>query len=249
MTAPLRERDGALALLASAAERARAGTGGLVLLRGATGTGRTSVLERAARHAEGLGMRVLHARCSPEYSCVPFGTLLHLLDAPEDAGPAPDGTRGAAERLWRLLLSYTAETPLLLAVDDAHLLDDHSRLWLAETARRVDRLPVLEPTEAELRHDREAPVLEIQAECRRLRQSTTSLLRSLPDVSWQRTGYSRSMGTVSIRGLAEQLLLHDQLVLAALNDTLDRVGARHGIAEASKASLAELQRLSPAPTS
>lgn len=113
----------------------------------------------------------------------------------------------------------------------------------------LDRLPVLEPTEAELRHDREAPVLEIQAECRRLRQSTTSLLRSLPDVSWQRTGYSRSMGTVSIRGLAEQLLLHDQLVLAALNDTLDRVGARHGIAEASKASLAELQRLSPAPTS
>src|SRR5690606_6176492 len=139
----LRERDGALALLASAAERARAGTGGLVLLRGATGTGRTSVLERAARHAEGLGMRVLHARCSPEYSCVPFGTLLHLLDAPEDTGPAPDGIRGVAERLWRLLFSYAAETPLLLAVDDAHLLDDHSRLWLAETARRVDRLPVL----------------------------------------------------------------------------------------------------------
>src|SRR5690606_23854794 len=143
MTAPLRERDGALALLASAAERARAGTGGLVLLRGATGTGRTAVLERAARHAEGLGLRVLHARCSPDYSSVPFGTLLHLLDAPEDAGPAPDGTRGAAERLWRLLLSYTAETPLLLAVDDAHLLDDHSRRWLADAARRIDRLPVL----------------------------------------------------------------------------------------------------------
>lgn len=143
MTAPLRERDGALALLASAAERARAGTGGLVLLRGATGTGRTAVLERAARHAEGLGLRVLHARCSPEYSSVPFGTLLHLLDAPEDAGPNPDGTRGAAERLWRLLLSYAAENPLLLAVDDAHLLDDHSRRWLAEAARRVDRLPVL----------------------------------------------------------------------------------------------------------
>lgn len=113
----------------------------------------------------------------------------------------------------------------------------------------LDRLPVLEPTEAELRHDREAPVLEVQAECRRLRQSTTSLLRSLPDVSWQRTGYSRSMGTVSIRGLAEQLLLHDQLVLTALNDTLERVGARHGVAEVSKASFAELQQLSPAPTS
>lgn len=113
----------------------------------------------------------------------------------------------------------------------------------------LDRLPVLYPTEAELRHDREAPVLELQAECRRLRQSTTSLLRSLPDVSWQRTGQSRVIGKQTIRGLADQLLLHDQEVLAELNRTLDRVGARDGIAEVSKASLTDLQRLSPSAAS
>ena len=113
----------------------------------------------------------------------------------------------------------------------------------------LDRLPVLEVTEEQRRHDEEAPVLEVQAECRRLRQSTTSLLRSLPDVSWQRTGHSRTIGRQSIRGLAEQLLLHDQYVLSELNQTLERVGAREGIAEVSKASFAELQQLSPAASS
>jgi hypothetical protein len=113
----------------------------------------------------------------------------------------------------------------------------------------LDELPVLQPTEADLQHDREAPVLEIQAECRRLRQSTTSLLRSLPDVSWQRTGQSRVMGKQTIRGLADQLLLHDQHVLSELDRALNRVGAREGIAAVSKVSFEELQKLSPTGSS
>ncbi|MFJ7768869.1 AAA family ATPase [Streptomyces sp. NPDC097107] len=145
MTGPLRERDDALALLAADTERARAGTGGLVLLRGATGTGRTAVLEAAARHAADLGLRVLRARCSPEDTGVPFATVLHLLGpVPEFTDLAPGGDdRGNAARLWRLLRSYADEGPLLVAVDDVHLADDASRRWLVEAARRVDRLPVL----------------------------------------------------------------------------------------------------------
>jgi predicted ATPase len=76
MTGPLRERDDARALLAAETERARAGTGGFVLVRGATGTGRTAVLESAVRRAADLGMRVLRARCSPEDTAVPFGAVL-----------------------------------------------------------------------------------------------------------------------------------------------------------------------------
>ncbi|SCD83209.1 hypothetical protein GA0115238_12721, partial [Streptomyces sp. di50b] len=45
---PLSERDDALRLLAAQGERARAGAGRLVLLRGATGTGRTALLGAAA---------------------------------------------------------------------------------------------------------------------------------------------------------------------------------------------------------
>ncbi|WP_217251543.1 AAA family ATPase [Streptomyces sp. AC602_WCS936] len=145
MTGPLRERDDAQALVAGEAERARAGTGGFVLLRGATGTGRTAVLEHAARHAADRGLRVLHARCSPEDTAVPFATVLQLLGpVPEFTDLAPGGDdRGSAARLWRLLRSYADEGPLLVAVDDVHLADDPSRRWLLEAARRLDRLPVL----------------------------------------------------------------------------------------------------------
>ncbi|MFE0844730.1 AAA family ATPase [Streptomyces rochei] len=145
MTGPLRERDDAQALLAAETERARAGTGGFVLLRGATGTGRTALLESAVEHAADRGLRVLRARCSPEDTSVPLAAILQLL------GPVPDFTdlapggddRGSAARLWRLLRSYADEGPLLVAVDDVHLADDPSRRWLLEAARRLDRLPVL----------------------------------------------------------------------------------------------------------
>ncbi|WP_261994259.1 ATP-binding protein, partial [Streptomyces sp. t39] len=145
MTGPLRERDGATALLVAETERARSGSGGLVLLQGATGTGRTAVLDSAVRHAADRGLRVLRARCSPEDTGMPFATVLQLL------GPVPDfpdltpggDDRGSAARLWRLLLSYAAEGPLLMAVDDVHLADAPSRRWLREAVRRVDRLPVL----------------------------------------------------------------------------------------------------------
>ncbi|MFF9047073.1 AAA family ATPase [Streptomyces parvulus] len=145
MTGPLRERDDAHALLAAEVERARAGSGRLVLLRGASGTGRTAVLETAVRHAAGRGLRVLRVRCSPEDTEVPFSTVLHLLGpVPEFTDVAPgDDDRGSAARLWRLLRSYAAEGPLLMAVDDVHLADEPSRRWLTEAARRVDRLPLL----------------------------------------------------------------------------------------------------------
>ncbi|MER5977709.1 AAA family ATPase [Streptomyces sp. NPDC001857] len=146
MTAPpLPEREEAHALLVAETERALAGSGRLVLLRGATGTGRSAVLEAAAAHAAGRGLRVLRARCSPEDTGVPFSAVLHLLGpVPEfaDVAPGPDD-RGSAARLWRVLRSYAARSPLLVAVDDVHLADAASRRWLVEAARRIDRLPVL----------------------------------------------------------------------------------------------------------
>ncbi|MEV6574446.1 AAA family ATPase [Streptomyces sp. NPDC051577] len=145
MTGPLREREGARALIAAETERARSGSGGLVLLQGATGTGRTSVLETAVQDAADRGLRVLQARCSPEDTGVPFATVLQLLGPVSDfTDIGPDGDdRGSAARLWRLLRAYAAEGPLLVAVDDVHLADAPSRRWLREAVRRIDRLPVL----------------------------------------------------------------------------------------------------------
>ncbi|MGW3418947.1 AAA family ATPase [Streptomyces phaeochromogenes] len=152
MSVALFERREELELVAAEAERARAGSGRLVLLRGATGTGRTALLEAAAEQAEAAGMRVLRSRCSPDHTSVPFGAVFQLLahgpgfDSAAGEEPDPPGTpphRGRPARLWRLLRGYADDAPLFVAVDDVHLADESSRRWLVEAVRRIDRLPVL----------------------------------------------------------------------------------------------------------
>ncbi|MGW1214787.1 AAA family ATPase [Streptomyces sp. NPDC002499] len=156
-----REHREAAALLADAAARARAGTGSLVLLRGATGTGRTTVLEAAAADATAHGMRVLRARCSPGDTTAPFATVLQLLGpVPEfdEIGPAAS-ERDRAALLSRALRSYVDESPLLLAVDDIHLADAPSHRWLVEIARHVGRLrqPVLLAVTERSQYDIDVP--------------------------------------------------------------------------------------------
>jgi hypothetical protein len=111
----------------------------------------------------------------------------------------------------------------------------------------LDRLLEWAPTEDDLRRDDDMLVLEIMAQCRRLRQSTTSLLRGLPDDSWKRSGFSRRERDWTIRQLGEHLVLHDQEVLTAIDGELNRLGIRASIARVSRASVDELRQLSPAP--
>lgn len=109
----------------------------------------------------------------------------------------------------------------------------------------LDKLPPVVRTEADLAFDRQAAVFEIVAEFRRLRQSTCSLLRSLPDSAWSRDGLSRLEHDWTIRALAEHLVHSDGRMLADLDRALERSGAREGIASVSRARLDELQRLAP----
>ena len=83
------------------------------------------------------------------------------------------------------------------------------------------------------------------AQFRRGRQGTCSLLRSLPDDAWDLKGHTRQGPNVSIRELAQQLALHDYRYLRALDETLDQVGAREGLAEIQKTHLDELLKLVP----
>lgn len=107
----------------------------------------------------------------------------------------------------------------------------------------LDRLPPLVRTPADLAFDEQARVIELMAEFRRLRQSTTSLLRSLPDDAWKRIGTSRLEHDWTIRMLAESLVLSDTVMLSRIDRALAETGARSGIATVSKAPLNELQRL------
>lgn len=109
----------------------------------------------------------------------------------------------------------------------------------------LDRLPPVIRSDKEIAWDRQAAVFEIMSEFRRLRQSTTSLLRSLPNDAWQRDGRSRREHDWTIRSLAEFLVLNDARMLALIDQALQRSGARAGVAEVSQASYPELQRLAP----
>ena len=117
-----------------------------------------------------------------------------------------------------------------------------------QTMPDLDRLPPPRRTPEEQRWDREAAVLEVMAEFRRLRQSTCSLLRSLPDAAWARIGISRREHDWTIRGLAEHLAAHDLRVLREMDLALDRVNAREGVSPAARAHLDDLLKLVPSPS-
>jgi hypothetical protein len=110
----------------------------------------------------------------------------------------------------------------------------------AETNPDLDRVPRVEPTPHQVAIDSAADPLVIMSEFRRLRESSTSLLRALPDTAWARGGYSRTERDWTIRELAEYLAVHDWEMLKEIDTILARTGAREGIATVSQVNLEQI---------
>ena len=87
--------------------------------------------------------------------------------------------------------------------------------------------------------------LSVLAQFRRLRQSTTALLRGLPDAAWQRVGTSRLEHDWQIRTLAEFLAENDTRVLHLIDVALHNTGVRQNINEVSGVDLTELMTVYP----
>jgi hypothetical protein len=109
----------------------------------------------------------------------------------------------------------------------------------------LDKLPAPIITPDQAAFDSERSVLSILAEYRRLRQSTCSLLRSLPDSAWNRVGTSRREHDWQIRTLADHLVASDEDYLTKIDIALERYGLREGIAAHGRARLYELLKLIP----
>ena len=109
----------------------------------------------------------------------------------------------------------------------------------------LDKLPIPIRTPAQVELDRRMLPLSVLAEFRRLRQSTLSVLRGLPDDAWKRGGISRREHDWTIRALAEHLATNDLAVLAEIDQTLERTSVRQGLAAAQRVRLPELLRLMP----
>ncbi|WP_216216668.1 AAA family ATPase [Amycolatopsis aidingensis] len=123
-----------------------------VTLTGQGGSGRTTLLERAARTAREHGLTVALARCTPAEAELPYGVVSQLaaqlrhrpagrpsLDALSRGGP--DGAAVAA--LCAEFLDLARHDPMVLAVDDAHWADPASRRWLRALAARLRQAPLL----------------------------------------------------------------------------------------------------------
>ncbi|MFI6477031.1 LuxR C-terminal-related transcriptional regulator [Nonomuraea sp. NPDC050663] len=130
-------------------EGAAAGSGGALLLTGGPGLGRTALLDQAVAMAgraaptAGPGFLVLRGCGAGDESRLPYAGLHALLHA-LDGSPALYGTPppGLALPVAVLELLDSLERPVLVCVDDVHLLDGPSRQTLFFLARRLAGRPV-----------------------------------------------------------------------------------------------------------
>lgn len=172
-SASLWERDEEVAAVVRAVDTLCAegsSSGGLLMIRGEAGFGKTALLAETRRIAEQRGCAVWSARGGQTLRSVPFNVVRHLLQPallsllPEEAreylgdwydiaGPAlgiaepgerqadPQGvTDGLVTAVRRLA---RRDWPLVLLIDDAHWADQETLRWLAAFAERLDELPVL----------------------------------------------------------------------------------------------------------
>ena len=163
----LLEREAELTALDALLAGSAAGRGGVVVIEGEAGIGKTELLlhagDRAARH----GIRSLAARGGEIERDFPFALVRQLLQPPlASAGPAEqsallagsarlaawllapadlgrDASHAALHGLFWLTANLAERTPLLLTVDDAHWGDEPSLRFLGFLARRLDGLPLL----------------------------------------------------------------------------------------------------------
>ncbi|GAT69475.1 AAA family ATPase [Planomonospora sp. ID91781] len=137
-------------------EAARAGHSGGLVLRGEAGIGKSALLDWAAEHCAGLGVRILRATGIETEADLAFAGLIQLLWPVQDhlgALPAPQadalravlGSGGPAGQdrflsglaVMTLLARLSDDGPVLCLVDDAHWLDQATADALLFAARRL----------------------------------------------------------------------------------------------------------------
>jgi DNA-binding CsgD family transcriptional regulator len=157
------ERDGEFAAIGTLLS-----AGGVMLIEGGGGIGKTALVDAACSRGADQGLAVLRARAAELEAGFAFGVVRQLLErkmigaTPEDrelllAGPAEaawtllgtstpaqptDASFAVLHGLYWLVANLAAEQPVLIAVDDAHWADRASLQWLGYLAARVEGLAV-----------------------------------------------------------------------------------------------------------
>jgi len=134
------------------------GSGGLVLIGGEAGIGKTALVQATAQEARERGFLVLAGACYDLGSPPPYGPWADLLGAypvapnrpplPEDlANPDLLGTLAGQDALFAQVAAFfaevAAEIPLMLVLEDLHCADEASLDLLRSLARRFSTRPIL----------------------------------------------------------------------------------------------------------
>ncbi len=135
-----------------------AGRGGIVLLGGEAGIGKTTLVEDIGREAIEFGFRVLSGYCYDLTMTPPYGPWRDVLRTVASPNTSPLLTMLAAtgyecgdalgkeeffEQIHDELRSMTAEQPLLVVLEDLHWSDPASLDLLRFLARRLRDIPLL----------------------------------------------------------------------------------------------------------
>lgn len=164
---PLIGRSGELAVLVGEWSAARGGSGGVVVVEGEAGIGKTRLVAELASRAAGDGARVARGTCIELEAAAPLAPWAEVVDALVGERPATRGddagwrtelarlvprlaVRGAAGRepaesdrlrLHEAAVSAVADAaraaPVLLVLEDVHLADAASLALLAHVGRRL----------------------------------------------------------------------------------------------------------------
>lgn len=163
-------RNNELDRLREAIDAASQGRGGVVLIAGEAGIGKSRIMEEATRYARARGIEALISRSDHEHSQVPYSVwknalmhysaarqengigAAHSVDLDRDWSALEQGSRISEESDPRLaffdtvsgvFLRASATAPLLIAFDDLHLADVTSVQLLCFVARRCARSKIL----------------------------------------------------------------------------------------------------------
>jgi hypothetical protein len=138
---------------------------------------------------------------------------------------------------WTSRRSQVSVKDLLLSLRDNEV---HVYSYMNAIATQInpdlDKVPAREPSPLQREADAQVNALVVMAEFRRVRESSTSLLRALPDTAWPRGGYSRSARDWTIRQLAESLAVNDWEQLGLIDNALNESGLRKSVAKVSQVS-------------
>jgi tetratricopeptide (TPR) repeat protein len=150
-----RERE--QAVIGNALDDLFSGHGGLLLIAGEPGIGKTSLVRLMSDEAASRGAKVLTSACYDLMVTPPYGPWIELFSRFGDSIPLPslpgDSQHGDAHRVpsqdalfanaFESLTVAASEGPLILVLEDMHWADAASLEFLRYVARQIGDIPIL----------------------------------------------------------------------------------------------------------